>query len=148
MSASQQRRYQAALVPTKAVPAPFREGERDRETLRRRTTGRKAARRRRVFAVMVVVPVLLMLGSVYLHTVSAELVDRMAVLEEQLARAESEGERLEVRVAELSGAERIRGLAAEKLGMQDPASSDMKVYGGTREDGRQHGGEEKGGVSR
>ena len=107
----------------------------------------KAVGGRRRFAV-VVVPVLLMLGSVYLHTVSAGLMGKAAGLEERLARAEAEGERLEVRVAELSGAGRIRSLAVERLGMQDPSGADLEVYGEDGEDGTRDGGKEKGGESR
>jgi cell division protein FtsL len=109
---------------------------------------KKAAGRRRRFAVVVVVPVLLMLGSVYLHTVAAGLTGKVAGLEERLARAEAEGERLEVRVAELSGAGRIRSLAAEKLGMRDPRAQDLEVYDSDGEDGTRNGGEEKGGEPR
>jgi cell division protein FtsL len=69
-----------------------------------------------------------MLGSVYLHTVSAGLTDRAASLDERLAQVQAEGERLEVRVAELSGADRIRPLATKKLGMQDPGGEDLKAY--------------------
>ena len=96
----------------------------------------------------VLVPVLLMLGSVYLHTVSAGLAGGVADLEERLARAEAAGEELGVRVAELSGAERIRSLAAEKLEMQDPNGADLKVYDQDGEDGTRNGGEEKGGKPR
>jgi cell division protein FtsL len=106
---------------------------------------KKAAGRRRRFAVIVVVPVLLMLGSVYLHTVSAGLTNSVAGLEERRARAEAEGERLEVRVAELSRAGRIRSLAAEKLGMRDPKGADLEVYDRNGEGGTRNGGEEKGG---
>ncbi len=106
---------------------------------------KKAGGHRWRFAVVVVVPVLLMLGSVYLHTISAGLTGKVAGLEERLARAEAEGERLEVRVAELSGAGRIRSLAAEKLGMRDPKGADLEVYGKDGEDGTRNGGEEKGG---
>jgi cell division protein DivIC len=98
--------------------------------------------------VIVVLPVLLMLGSVYLHTVSAGLTGKVAGLEARLARAEAEGERLGVRVAELSGAGRIRTLAAEKLGMRDPRAADLEVYESDGEDGTRDGGEEKGGKSR
>jgi cell division protein FtsL len=98
--------------------------------------------------VVVVVPVLLMLGSVYLHTVAAGLTGKVAGLEEQLSRVEAEGERLEVRVAELSGAGRIRSLAAEKLGMRDPRARDLEVYDNDGEDGTRNGGEEKGGELR
>jgi len=95
--------------------------------------------------VIVLVPVLLMLGSVYLHTVSARLAGGVADLEERLARAEAAGEKLEVRVAELSGADRIRSLAADELGMQDPSGADLRVYEQDGEDGTRDGGEEKGG---
>jgi cell division protein DivIC len=89
---------------------------------------KKAAGRYRRFVVVVVLPVLLMLGSVYLHTVSADLSGRIASLEERVAQAQVRGERLEVRVAELSGADRIRPLATKKLGMQDPGGEDLKAY--------------------
>ncbi len=96
----------------------------------------------------VLVPVSLMLGSVYLHTVSAGLESGVADLEERLARAETAGEKLEVRVAELSGADRIRSLAADELGMQDPSGADLRVYERDGEDGTRDGGEEKGGKPR
>jgi cell division protein FtsL len=98
--------------------------------------------------VVVVVPVLLMLGSVYLHTVSAGLTGRVASLEERLAQTQAEGERLEVRVAELSRADRVRPLATEKLGMRDPDGEDLEVYEVDREDGARDGGQEKGGKPR
>jgi cell division protein FtsL len=140
--AVQQRRYRAS-VGTRPIARPV-EAKRPSGTAARK----KAAGRRRRFAVIVVVPVLLMLGSVYLHTVSAGLTGKVAGLEERLARVEAEGERLEVRVAELSGAGRIRSLAAEKLGMQDPSGADLEVYGEDGEDGTRNGGEEKGGKPR
>lgn len=92
-----------------------------------------------------VIPVLLMLGSVYLHTVSAVLTDKAAYLDERLAEVRAKGERLEVRVAELSGAGRIRPLAIEKLGMKDPRGERLKVYDVDREDGARNGGEKEGG---
>jgi cell division protein FtsL len=140
--AAPQRRYRAS-VRTRSV-APLVETKR----LRGAAARKKAAGRRRRFAVVVVVPVLLMLGSVYLHTVSAGLTGKVAGLEERLARAEAEGERLEVRVAELSGAGRIRSLAAEKLGMEDPDAADLKVYDEDGEDGIHNGGEQEGGKPR
>ena len=97
---------------------------------------------------LVVVPVLLMLGSVYLHTVSAGLESRVAGLEDRLASAEADGQKLGLRVAELSGAERIRSLAAEELGMKEPDSADLEVYNKDGEDGTTSGGEEKGGKPR
>jgi hypothetical protein len=140
--AAPQRRYRAS-APARPVARPV---ERPGGGLPGGAARRKAVGRRRKFAVVVVVPVLLMLGSVYLHTVSAGLTGRVAYLEERLARAEAEGERLEIRVAELSGAGRIRSLAAEKLGMQDPSGADLEVYDG--EDGTRNGGEKKGGKPR
>lgn len=101
-----------------------------------KATRRKAALRRRGFIFLVLVPVALMVGSVYLHTVSAGVNGRAAALEESLARAEAEREALEVRVAELSGADRIRTLAGEDLGMRDPGASDFRVYGSNGEDGK------------
>ena len=140
--AEPQRRYRASAA-TRSVARPV---------VARRPSGaaaqKKAAGRRRRFAVTVLVPVLLMLGSVYLHTVSAGLAGGVADLEERLARAEAAGEKLGVRVAELSGAERIRSLAAEKLEMQDPNGADLKVYDQDGEDGTRNGGEEKGGKPR
>ena len=93
--------------------APYRTGvarprNAPRTAPRDRSLRRKAAGRRRRFAMLVVVPVLLMLGSVYLNTVAAGLDARAAELDVRLDRAREVGERLEVKVAELSGADRIR----------------------------------------
>ncbi|MGH3089608.1 MAG: hypothetical protein ACRDSJ_20165 [Rubrobacteraceae bacterium] len=96
---------------------------------------RKAALRRRGFISLVLVPVALMMGSVYLHTVSAGVSERTAALEEDLSLAEAEREALEVRVAELSGSGRIRTLAGERLGMRDAGATDLRVYGSNGEDG-------------
>ncbi len=90
---------------------------------------------------MVVVPMLLMLGSIYLHTMSARVEGRASDLEERLARAEVEREELEVRVSELSSPDRIRSLARERLGMLDPGATDIEVYGKDGEDGTQKGEE-------
>jgi cell division protein FtsL len=140
--AAPQRRYRASAA-TRSGARPV-EARRQPEAASRQ----KAAGRRRRFAVTVLVPVLLMLGSVYLHTVSAGLAGGVSNLEERLVRAEAEGEKLGVRVAELSGAGRIRSLAAEKLGMQDPSGADLRVYDQDGEDGTRDGGEEKGGKPR
>ncbi len=138
--AAPQRRYRASVAGRPVTP-PF-------ETKRSPAgvAGQKAAGRRRRFAVIVVVPVLLMLGSIYLHTVAVGLTGNVAGLAERLARAEAEGERLEVRVAELSRADRIKAFATEKLGLQDPSGADFEVYDG--EDGTRNGGEQKGGKPR
>ena len=90
---------------------------------------------------MLVVPVL-MLGSVYVHTVAAELKGEANQLEEEKALAESEGERLEVQVTELSEPGRIRNLAKENLGMQDPGK-DLTTYGRDGEDVVSGGGEKE-----
>src|SRR5215207_9021945 len=78
--------------------------------------------RGQAFVALVLVPMLLMLGSVYLHTVAAEL-------EGEKASAESEGERLDVRVTELSDPGRVRTLARKGLQMQDPGGKDIATYG-------------------
>jgi cell division protein FtsL len=145
--AAPQRRYRATLPTEPAWPAPGHAPRR----LPERTLRRKAAGRRRRFAMLVVVPVLLMLGSVYLHTVSAGLDARAAELGVKLGRVQDKGERLQVRVTELSGSARIRELAG-KLGMRQPESDALKVYGkesrGKAEDGKQDGTQQKGGEQR
>ena len=134
------QRWHRASIAARPVARPV-----EKERPPARAVRKKAAGRRRRFAVIVVVPVLLMLGSVYLHTVAAGFAGKVAGLEERVARAEIEGERLEVRVAELSGASRIRSLAAEKLGMKDPRAQDLEVYDDDGEDGARNGGKGKGG---
>jgi cell division protein FtsL len=145
--AAPQRRYKATLPTQPAWPAPGRAPQRSPE----RTLRRKAAGRRRRFAMLVVVPVLLMLGSVYLHTVSAGLDARATELGVKLGRVQDKGERLQVRVTELSGSARIRELAG-KLGMRQPKSDSLRVYGkgsrGKAEDGNQDGTQQKGGEQR
>src|SRR5215210_1647257 len=141
--AAPQRRYRATLPTEPAWPLQERAPDRPPD----RTLRRKAAGRRRQFAMFVVVPVLLMLGSVYLHTVAAGLDTRAAEVGVKLDRAREEGERLEVRVTELSGSANIRE-RARKLGMQQPGSSALKVYGSKAEDGTHNGTRQKGGESR
>ena|SRR5829696_7213579 len=137
--AASQRRQRATLPTEPAWPVP---GVAPDRTLRR-----KAAGRRRRFAMLVVVPVLLMLGSVYLHTVAAGLDVRAAELGVQLDRVTDEGERLEVRVTELSGSARIKE-RAEKLGMREPGGGTLRVYGDKAEDGTHDGTKEKKGDTR
>jgi cell division protein FtsL len=145
--AAPQRRYRATLPTEPAWPAPSRAPQKAPEHASRR----KAAGRRRRFAMLVVVPVLLMLGSVYLHTVSAGLEARAADLGVELGRVQDKGERLQVRVTELSGSVRIRELAG-KAGMRQPDSDALRVYGdesrGKAEDGKQDGTQQKGGEQR
>jgi cell division protein FtsL len=142
--AALERRYRASTA-ARSVARPVGKGRPPAGVGARK---KAAVAWHRRFAVVVVVPVVLMLGSVYLHTVAAGLAGKVAGLEEQLVRAEAEGERLEIRVAELSGAGRIRSLAAEKLGMRDPRGADLEVYDQDGEDGTRNGGEEKGGEPR
>ena len=142
--AASERRYKATLPTEPAWPAQKRALDRPQD----HTLRRKAAGRRRRFAMLVVVPVLLMLGSVYLNTLAAGLDARTAELGVRLDRAREVGERLEVKVAELSGAERIRTLAAEKLRMHEPKSTTLKVYGGRAEDGKKDGAPQEGGRPR
>ncbi|MDP8974064.1 MAG: cell division protein FtsL [Actinomycetota bacterium] len=99
--------------------------------------------RGRRFVMLVVVPVLLMLGSVYVHTVAARLGDEVVRLEEEKKEAESEAERLEVRITKLSEPGRIRALAREDLDMRDPTGGDLETYDGSDGEDLVDGGGEK-----
>jgi cell division protein FtsL len=90
---------------------------------------RRGVLRGQAFVALVVVPMLLMLGSVYLHTLAAGLKGERARLEEEKAAAESEGQRLDVRVTELSDPGRVRTVAKKGLQMQDPGGNDIATYG-------------------
>ncbi len=103
----------------------------------------RGVRKGQVFVVLVVVPVLLMLGSVYVHTVAVGLKEEAAQLEEEKTGAEGEGERLEVRVTELSEPGRIRGLARKNLQMRDPDSKELETYGNDGEDVANDGEQKK-----
>ncbi len=103
-------------------------------------TRRRRERLGRVFVVLVV-PVLLMLGSVYAHNVAVDYGREVARLAEENARAENEGERLEVRITELSEPGRIRVLARENLQMRDPGGKDLRTQGSDGEDVANGGGE-------
>ena len=140
--AAPQRWYRSTLPTEPAWPAwESAPGNKRSGSERRRARGRK-----RQFAILVVVPVLLMLGSVYLHTVSAGLESRTQGLQNELDAARAQGERLEVDVAKLSAADRVRPLAREKLGMRDAGSAELEVIkGGEREDGTTDAGAEEGG---
>ena len=83
-----------------------------------------------------------------LQGIAAGLDARAADLHVRLDRAREVGERLEVKLADLSGAERIRDLAAEKLGMHEPKSTTLKVYGVRVEDGKNDGAPQEGGRPR
>ena len=149
--AAPQRRYRATLPTEPALPVWDQEPDERRPARRTRQAPRKTTQQGRNlrFAVLVVVPVLLMLGSVYLHTVSGGLEARAEGLRNEVEAARAQGERLEVEVAKLSAADRVRPLAREKLGMRDAGSADLKVLkGGEREDGTSDAGAEKGGGQR
>jgi cell division protein FtsL len=85
--------------------------------------------------------VLLMLGSVYLHTVSAGLGDKVLSVQGRLDHAEAVGQKLEVEVAQLSSSERIRTKAREDLNMKDPGAADLNIYQKNGEDDNQIGKE-------
>ncbi len=147
--AAPQRRYRSTLPTEPAWPAGDRKPDGRRPARGTRKAPRRTQGRSLRFAVLVVVPVILMLGSVYLHTVSADLEARAGGLQHELDTARAQGERLEVEVAKLSAADRVRPLAREKLGMRDAGSADLEVFkGGEREDGTTDAGAEKGGGQR
>lgn len=128
-----------------AVEAPLRGLPGGRSPRYAAKSRAQAARRRRAFLVLVVVPVALMLGSVYVHSAAAALRGEATLLAEEKARAEVEAERLEVKSTELSEPGRIRSLARQDLGMRDPAGGDLKIYSGSDgEDVASEGEEEKG----
>jgi cell division protein FtsL len=121
------------VVPKKKAPGGIPKRKRRREEWR----GRR-------FVMLVVVPVLLMLGSVYVHTVAARLNDEVVRLEEEKKEAESEAERLEVKLTELSEPGRIRALARKDLDMRDPSGGDLETYDGSDgEDAVDGGGDKK-----
>ena len=143
--AAPQRSYRSALPTEPAWPSRSPEpGKRQARKARERARGQK-----RRFAILVVFPVLLMLGSIYLNTVSTGLEGREAALQQQIDAARAEGERLEVDVAKLSAADRVRPLARERLGMRDAGSAELEVFKGTqREDGNTDAGAKEGGGRR
>ncbi len=120
----------------RTAPGPEKPRLRKAPARKVRRSGRVQRRR---FVVLVLVPVLLMLGSVYLHTVAANLGEEALLLEEKYAGLLSEKERLQVEVSKLSAPDRIRSLARENLGMRSPGAEDMRVY--DREDGKQDEGQ-------
>lgn len=125
-------------APQRRRRADYYPEPRPRRTPVRRTPVRQPskseARRRRAFLALVVVPVLLMMGSVYTHAAAANLGAQVATLEERGAQAASARDALEIRLAELSAPDRVRTLAAKELGMREPGGEVLKVYGGNGED--------------
>ena len=91
------------------------------------------ARRWRPFVLLVVVPVLLMLGSVYVHAAADSVSGTVAGLEEEREMAEVRQENLDLRLTELTAPERIRSEARD-LGLEEPTGS-VQVYGSQGEDG-------------
>ena len=88
---------------------------------------RSESLKRRRFLFLVVVPVLLMLGSIYLHTVSAGLEGRALELQERRAELAADKEKLNVRASEASAPGRVRSLAREN-GLRSPAAKNLEVY--------------------
>lgn len=132
----------------RGVEAPLRGLPGGRAPRRAGRSGARAALRRRAFLMLVVVPVALMLGSVYVHTVAAGLRGEAVALGEEKARAEVEAERLEIKITELSEPGRVRGAARRELGMRDPAGDDLKTYSGSEgKDAASEGEEEEAGGS-
>jgi cell division protein FtsL len=131
-----------AGLPSRARLSPVRGATRGRSSggVSKRESHKEAALRRRRFAVVVVLPALLMMGSVYVHTVSAGVQEQVDGLEERLASAKAEKQELEVRVSELSQPGRVRE-AARRMGMRDAAGADIEVYAKDGEDGADNRGE-------
>ena len=149
MAAAPQRRVPSRTDAGRHIPAPPQwhtiQGDAAVQTPWRTPapvrSGRVKGSPWRAFVLVVMVPVLLMLGSVYVHAVAANVGADAVHLNEEKARAEAEAERLEVKVTKLSGPGRIRSLAGEDLGMRDPASEDLRTYGGEGEDVTEDGTE-------
>lgn len=91
------------------------------------------ARRWRAFTVLVVVPVLLMLGSIYAHAAAEGISTKAAELEQSRELAEVRQENLDLKLAELTAPGRIRSEARD-LGLREPVGN-LKVYGVQGEDG-------------
>ncbi len=141
MAAPQPRRG-ARFFEAEVSPWPVREREWSHaDRARVAKSRRRQAERRRRFALLVVIPVLLMLGSVYLHTVAGGLGEEAGGLEERLSRAEAEGQKLDVKVAALSAPGRIRE-RAEDLGMKEPGGEDLRADGKNGEGNKDDAGEE------
>lgn len=99
----------------------------EREKKRREAQERRqAAKRRRSFVLLVLIPLSLLLGSVYLHNVASDTQARITTLQERIDDADARYEQLGVREAELSNPERIRTLAAEDHGMKDASASQIE----------------------
>lgn len=143
MAAPQRRPQYRAAAGSSSV-----RGRPERRSAPAKTSKRAAERHRgvlrgRAFVALVLVPTLLMLGSVYLHTLATGLKGETARLEEEKAGVENEGERLDVRVTELSDPGRIRALARKGLHLQDPSGNDLATYENDGEDVANGGGEKK-----
>ena len=91
---------------------------------------------------LVVVPVLLMLGSIYLHTVAANMGGKTEQLAGWISQANDDRQRLDLQVARLSSPERVIELAQKKLNMRAPNGEDIQIYGNNGEDASRNGGEQ------
>lgn len=107
-----------------------REVRRERDRRRRESQERRqSARRRRSFIFFVLIPTVLLLGSVYLHNVASNTEERITALQERIDETEARSEQLGVRAAELSSPERIRTLAEDDYGLEDADASQIEVIG-------------------
>lgn len=97
------------------------------------------SRRWRAFAVLVIVPVLLMLGSIYTHAAADGLSGKVAEMDQRREMAEVRQENLDLRLTGLTAPERVRAEARE-LGLRDPVGN-LKVYGSQGEDGTDAAGQ-------
>ena len=91
---------------------------------------------------LVVVPMLLMLGSIYLHTVAANMNGKAEQLAGSISQANDDKQRLDLQVARLSSPERVIKLARKKLNMISPNGKDIRIYGNNGEDAGRNGGEQ------
>lgn len=113
----------------------------------RRSAGHGSRRKRasashRRFLVLVVVPMLLMLGSIYLHTVAANLGTEAEQLKGRISQAGDDKQRLDLQVAQLSSPGRVIGIAQKKLDMRAPNGKNLQIYSNNGEDAKRNGGEQ------
>ncbi|MGI8649213.1 MAG: hypothetical protein ACR2KW_02375 [Rubrobacter sp.] len=117
----------------------------ERDRWRRESQERRlAARRRRSFVFFVLIPTMLLLGSVYLHNVAADTEERITALQERIDQADSRYEQLGVREAELSNPERIRTLAEDDYGMKDADASQIEEIEDSRDRSTRRAGRKRG----
>ena len=134
--AAPQRKYQERPY---ARPEEKRTSQRSAGHGPRRKRANASHRR---FLVLVVVPMLLMLGSIYLHTVAANLGTEAEQLKGRISQAGDDKQRLDLQVAQLSSPGRVIGIAQKKLGMRAPNGKNLQIYSNHGEDAKRNGGEQ------